>query len=94
MKDNYLAGKRSEVTEVGMDYQLSSYAQLTTSYKLDEYREQSVLSTNVYALGYKHRVGSDFSLYLGGSMTTYEENRMFMEGKTEYEAQANLGLRF
>lgn len=94
MRDDYLAGKRSEVTEVGMEYRLSSYAQLTTSYKLDEYREQSVLSTNVYALGYNHRVGSDFSLYLGGSMTTYEENRMFMEGKTEYEAQANFGLRF
>ncbi|MBP6963857.1 MAG: hypothetical protein KBC96_05565 [Armatimonadetes bacterium] len=94
MRDNYLAGKSSEVTEVGVDYKLSSHSMLTTNYKLDQYREQTALCTNVYSLGYSRRVGSDFNLYLGGRMTTYEENRMYMEGKTEYEAQANLGLRF
>ncbi|GEM_PF-3380170 len=94
MKDNYLVGKRSEVTEVGVDYRLSAHSSVTTSYKLDEYREASLLTTNVYGIGYKHQVGSDFNLYLGGTLTTYEQDRMYLEGKTEYEAQASLGLRF
>ncbi len=93
-KDSYLAGKRSEVTEVGIDVKLSAHGLLTTSYKLDQYREQSVLATNIYALGYRHQVGSDLDLYIGGTLTTYEENQMYMEGKTAYEAQANLGVRF
>lgn len=94
IKDSYLDGKRSEVRQVGIDYRLSAYSSLTTSYKTDELHEQSMLGTNVYALGYTHRVGSDFNLYLGGTLTTYEENQRIIEGKTEYEAQANLGVRF
>lgn len=93
-RDRYLAGKRSEVTEVGVDVKLSAHGLLTTSYKLDENREQSVLATNIYALGYRHQVGSDLDLYIGGTLTTYEENQMYIEGKTQYEAQANLGVRF
>ena len=94
MKDSYLAGKLSEVREVGVDYRLSAHGLLTTSYKLDEYREQYLLDTNVYAIGYKHRVGSDLDLYIGGTMTTYEQDRMYLEDKTEYQAEANLGVRF
>jgi hypothetical protein len=94
MKDSYVAGKRSEMTEIGVDYRLSAYSLLTTSYKLDENREQTVLGTNVYALGYRHRVGSDLDLYIGGSMTTYEQDQAYLEEKTEYQAEANLGVRF
>ncbi len=93
-KDDYLLDKQSEVTEVALDYRLSSHSLLTTSYKLDEYREQAALETSIYSLGYTHRMGSDFHLYLGGSMTTYEKDRALLEDQTEYEAEASLGIRF
>ena len=94
LKDEYLAGKRSEQKEVGLDYRLSSKSLLTTRYAIDEYREASLLQTSVYALEYSHRVGRSLNLYLSGRMTTYERDSVMMKDQTEYEAEARLGVRF
>jgi hypothetical protein len=94
LKDEYLAGKQSEMVEVGLDYRLSSHSLLTTSYSIDEYKELSVLETEIYELGYTHKVGSRLHLYLGGKMKTYEKDRDFLEDQTEYEAEARVGIKF
>ena len=94
LKDEYLAGRRAETRELGLDYKLSGNSLLTTSYSLEEYGEASVLETSVYALGYSHRVGSRLNLYLGGRMTTYEKDQLMLQDETEYQAEARLGIRF
>ena len=91
--DLYLAGKRGDTRELGIDYRLSSYSLLTTGYSLDEQQEASLLQTSVYSLGYTHAIGSRLNLYLGGKMTTYERDRITMTDP-EYEAEARLGLKF
>ncbi|MDH7481582.1 MAG: hypothetical protein QHH26_06355 [Armatimonadota bacterium] len=94
LKDDYMVSKRSEITEVGMDYRLSPRSTISTGYKLDEYVGQGVLDTTSYFLGYTRRVGSDFNLYLGGKLTTYDGDMALMENRTEYEAEARLGIKF
>jgi hypothetical protein len=92
-KDEYLVGKRSGTLELGLDYRLSANAFLTTSYYLSEYREGSALETEVYTLGYTHRVGSRLNLYLGGKITT-QTGDIGVEDNKNYEAEAKLGIKF
>lgn len=91
--DLYLAGKRGDTKELGIDYRLSSYSLLTTGYSLNEQQEASLLQTSVYSLGYTHSIGSRLNLYIGGKMTTYEKDRITLS-EPEYEAEARLGLKF
>jgi len=92
-RDEYLAGKRSEGIELGLDYRLSSDSLLTTSYSAREYREASALATEIYALGYTHRIGSRLDLYLGGKMMR-ENDQAALGDETEYQAEARLGIKF
>ena len=92
-RDEYLAGKRSEGIELGLDYRLSSDSLLTTSYSASEYREASALLTEIYALGYTHRIGSRLDLYLGGKMTR-EDDQAALGYETGYQAEARLGVKF
>lgn len=94
LKDQYLAGKRSEMTEIGLDYRLSAHSLLTTGYSLDEYREASIIATSEYWLGYTHRIGARLNLYLGGKMTTYGRDQRLVPNESEYEAEARLGIKF
>jgi len=94
LKDEYLAGRQAETREIGLDYRLSANSLLTAAYSLDEYKEASLLETSMYTLGYSHRVGSRLNLYLGGRMTTYEKDQVMLQDKTEYEAEARLGVKF
>lgn len=93
-KDDYLVGKQSQMTEVALDYRLSSNSLLTTGYSLDEYKETSALQTSVYTLGYTHKVASRLSVYLGGKMTTYESDEAVFSDRKEYEAEARIGIKF
>lgn len=93
-KEEYLAGKSGQQTDVGLDYRMSLCSLLTTSYSIDERKDISLLQTSIYALGYTHNVGSRINLYLTGKMTTYEKDRAMLEDQTEYEAEARLGLKF
>lgn len=94
VRDEYTIARRIESTEFGLDYRISARSLLTTSYRLDRHQEESVLDTSVYSLGFTHRLGSDFNLYLGGKLTTYELDRIYLEDKQEYQAEAKLGIRF
>ena len=93
LRHEYLAGRRSEGIELGVDYWLSSDSLLSTKYSASEYREASALGTEIYTLGYTHRIGSRLDLYLGGRMTC-EEDRAALGDQREYQAEARLGIRF
>lgn len=93
-RDEYLAGKRSQLTEIGVDYRLSAHSQLTTSYSLNEQEETSALETSVYTLGYTHKIASRLHIYLGGKMTTYERDQMALRDMEELQAEARIGLKF
>ncbi|MDI6829394.1 MAG: hypothetical protein QME62_13005, partial [Armatimonadota bacterium] len=67
---------------------------ISTGYKLDEYIGQGMLGASSYFLGYTRRVGSDFNLYLGGKLTTYEGDAALIENRVEYGAEAKLGIKF
>lgn len=94
LKDEYLAGRQSELTEIGLDYRFSSNTYLRTSYTLDERKDSSLLQASTYELGFTRKMGSDFHLYLGGRMTTYEQDQALIRDRTEYEAEARLGIKF
>jgi len=93
LKKEYLAGKRSEGFDLGLDYRLSSNSLLTTSYSASEYTEAFALGTEIYSLGYTHRVGSRLDLYLGGKMTR-EKDQAALGDQKEYQAEARLGIKF
>ncbi len=93
-KDEYLSGIRHEVTEVGLDYQLSNTAFLSTSYANDQSIVNSELASAIYTLGFTQRIASSLNINIFGRMKTYEQNHVMLSDQTEYEAQANLGLKF
>lgn len=94
LKDEYLAGRESETRELSLDYRLSSNSLLTTGYSVDELKGASTLETSTYTVGYTHKSGSRLSIYLGGRMTTYERDRIALSDRTEYEAEARVGVKF
>jgi len=51
------------------------------------------LLTEIYALGYTHRIGSRLDLYLGGKMTR-EDDQAALGYETGYQAEARLGVKF
>ncbi|MCL6627998.1 MAG: porin [Armatimonadetes bacterium] len=93
-KDEYVAEKRSQAMEFGLDYRLSANAMITTSYSLSEYQQGSLLDTEVYTLGYTHKVGTRLNLYLGGKLTTRTGDAISPDDSRNYEAEARLGIKF
>ncbi|MGB9586715.1 MAG: porin, partial [Armatimonadota bacterium] len=93
-KDEYVAEKRSQAMEFGLDYRLSANAMITTSYSLSEYQQGGLLDTEIYTLGYTHRVGTRLNLYLGGKMTTRTGDAISPDDSRNYEAEARLGIKF
>ncbi|MHB0997883.1 MAG: hypothetical protein ACYC27_01445 [Armatimonadota bacterium] len=94
MNEEYLASKKSDKAEYGIDMQFSTATTLTTSYSLDRKKDISQIETSVYALGFTHNVGSRFNFYLGGKLTAYERDQVYMRDLTDYQAEAKLGLKF
>lgn len=93
-KDEYLLGKKGLQTDIGLDYRLSKNSLLTTGYTMDEKQDTSILQTHVYSLGFTQNVGSSLNVYLTGRMTMYEKDRMVLEDRTDYEAEARVGMKF
>jgi hypothetical protein len=92
--DEYLAGRSSQASEFALDYRFSSDSLLMTSYSMAENMDASMIQTSIYTLGYTYQVASRMHIYLGGRMTTYEQNQMALRDKTEYEAEARVGIKF
>jgi len=93
-KDEYLASRFSDERGLGFALPFFGHGQLTTGCKLARYLDGSDSTTRTYSLGYTHSIGSDFSLTLTGYYTQYLQNNTLQPDKTEYSAEANLGVKF
>lgn len=94
-KDDYTANTHSQVTQVGMDYHLTSTSLLTTSYSLEDMKDTCDLMTSTYALTLSHKVGSSLSLYLTGKAVTYQGSQgTSTVSPNTYEGEASLGIKF
>ena len=93
-KDEYAVDTLSDERGVGLALPAFGHGQITTGCKLGRTLGSSDLGTRTYSLGYRHSVGSDFSLSLTGNYTQYLLNKMLQPDKTEVSAEASLGVKF
>lgn len=93
-KDEYMAGRLSEERDVGIELPAFGSGILTTGYKVSRLLDGSDCSSRSYLLGYRHALGSDFSLLLSGCYTQHLQNSMLLPEETEVSATASLGMRF
>ena len=93
-KDEYAADRLSDERGVGLAVPAFGHGQISTGCRLGRTLGSSDLGTRTYSLGYRHSMGSDFSLSLTGNYTQYLLNKMLQPDKTEVSAEASLGARF
>lgn len=93
-RDEYLANQLTDETNVGLELPMFGHGLLTTGYKVGRMLNGSELSSQTYSLGYQHAVGSDFSLTLRGYYTRWLQDQMMLPEKTQYSAEASLGVKF
>ena len=93
-KDEYMLSKLSDERKIGINLPVFGHGQLSTDYKVARLLDASQLAIKTYSLGYRHAIGSDFSLSLTGYYTQYLQNQMLQPEKNEYNAEASLGIKF
>ena len=93
-KDEYMLSKLSDERKFGMELPLFGHGQLSTGYKIARMLDSTQLASKTYSLGYRHAIGSNFNLSLVGCYTQFLQNQMMQPEKTEYNAEASLGVKF
>jgi len=93
-KDEYMARRLSDERRLGLEMPFFRAGTLTTGYKVNRLLDGSRFATRIYSLGYRHAVGSDFSLSLTGHYTERMQDSAILKDKSEYSAEASLGVRF
>lgn len=94
ISQDFAAANLTKGAEYGLSLRLFGRGRLATGYKETETFAGGMQGTKQYTLGYVHNAGSAFSLTIGGTMTQYELNNRTLDDRTEYEAQAKVGIRF
>lgn len=93
-KDEYLSSTLSDERQIGLEMPAFGRGKLSTGYKIARTLDGSDYSENTYSLGYKHSIGSDFSLALTGYYTYYMQDQALLPENTEYKSELSLGLKF
>lgn len=93
-KEEYTFNRLSDERRFGLDVPVFRNGKLTTGVKLARFLDGSELATRTYSLGYTHNVGSTFNLSLTGYFTDYRQNKVTLPEKSEYSAEASLGIKF
>lgn len=89
---NFSDSEQTLSTEFTLGIKLDAATQLTTGYQ-GRRAQIGQAEDTTYSLGFTHRRG-DLSLMLGGQVTWAERNGLLKDGRPDYEARAQLGLRF
>ena len=92
-KDEYQLSKLSDERGIGMEMP-AFHGLLSTGVRLARVLDTSELTSCTYSLGYRHAVGSDFSLSFAGYYIQRLRDRMALPGEDEYKAEGNLGFKF
>ena len=93
-KNEYMARRLSDEGKIGLEMPAFGRGTLTTGLKVSRMLDGSMTSSNTYSLGYTHDLGSLFNFSLMGYYTQYLKDRAVMPDKTEYSAEASLGVKF
>ena len=93
-KDEYAAGRLSDEGKIGLELPAFGGGTLAAGYKMSRLLDGSRTTSNTYSLGYSHALGSSLSLSLTGYYTQYLKDRALLRDKTEYSAEASVGLKF
>lgn len=93
-KEEYAFSRLSDERRFGLDVPVFRNGKLTTGVKLARFLDGSELTTRTYSLGYTHNVGSTFNLSLTGYFTDYRQNKVTLPDRSEYSAEASLGVKF
>ena len=93
-KIQYMDSTTSDETGVDLAFPLFGHGQLTTGCKVGRTLGDSQLGTRTYSLGYRHSIGSDFSLSLTGNYTQYLQDKSVQPDKSEVTTEVSLGVKF
>lgn len=93
-KTEYLCSRISDERNVGLALPVFGHGQLTTGCKFGRTLSDTELGTRTYSLGYRHSIGSDFSLALTGNYTQYLQDKAVQPDKTEVSTEVSLGAKF
>jgi len=93
-KDEYMLQRVSDERAIGFDVPVFRDGKLTTGVKVARVFDGLEYSTRTYSLGFTHNLGARFNLSLTGNYTNYLQNSVSMPDKSEYTAEASLGLKF
>lgn len=93
-KNEYLLNRLSDEQRFGLELAAFGHGKICSGYNIARQLDGSQLATRTYSLGYKHAVGSDFTLSLNGYLTQYMQNKIMQPDKNEVSAEASFGIKF
>lgn len=93
-KNEYMSQRLSDEGRLGLELPVFGTGRLSTGVAVARQLDGSTLSSNTYQLGYSQAMGSAFSFSLTAYYTQYLMNRSALPDRTEYNAEASLGVRF
>lgn len=76
-----------------MNWRLSPFDQVTSSYQFQNTLGPQPFNSQSYSLSFIRDLGGNFNLSLGGTLTRYNQYPN-LQYQTDYQAQAQLGIRF
>lgn len=94
VEDEYLATRLARTTDLSLLLRLSQFDLLSTSFQNRSLFDGNLNYSETWLLSYTRSLSSSWRFSLRGSMTLYEQNRSPLMDKTEYRAEAQLGVRF
>lgn len=93
-KIQYMDSTTTDEKGIDLTLPLFGHGQLTTGCRFGRTLSDSELGTRTYSLGYRHSIGSDFSLSLTGNYTQYLQDKAVQPEKSEVTTEVSLGAKF
>ena len=94
LDNEYLASRLTRTMDLNLALRLSRFDTLTTGFQGRLLDGTALSGSSTYLFAYTRRVGPAFDLSLSGKMTRNDGDSVSAADRTEYKAEAKLGVHF
>ena len=94
LDNEYLANRLTRTMDLNLALRLSRFDTLTTGFQNRLLGGTALSGSSTYLVAYTRRVGPAFDLSLSGKMTRNDGDGIAAADRTEYKAEAKLGIHF
>lgn len=94
IEDEYILPRLARTADFALTMKLSPFDMLSTGFQNRSLFDGGLNYSETWLLSYTRSLNSSLRFTLRGTMTLFEQNRIPLLDKTEYRAEAQVGIRF